>query len=145
MDGIRILLTAVPAETGPSYRIFVVARDDLLIDIPRLGRLEGRRLIPRSEITVQPESEFSHYENQSHIFEVADNIPVAQKLEALEPSQLESALADFLLFKSRTDIRVLDDMDPKAQPLTRVQAEQSAADIIFVPPQNLISLAQSMH
>ena len=111
LDRIRILLTAVPTETGSSYRIFVVARDDLLTDISRLGRLEGRRLNPTVRNHRPARSEFSHYENQSHIFEVADNIPVAQKLEALEPSQLESALADFLLFKSRTDIRVLDDMD----------------------------------
>ena len=131
-DGTRVFLTAVPTKPGPSYRIFVIAQDDLLTDIPRLGRLEGRRLIPRSEITVWSENEFSHYEYQSHIFEVADNIPVAQKLEALDPSQLESALADFLLFKSQTDIRVLEDLDPKPQPLTRAQAEQSAADIISV-------------
>jgi hypothetical protein len=131
-DGIRILLTAVPTGTGASYRIFVVAQDDLLTDIPRLGRLEGRRLIPRSEITVWSENEFSHFEYQSHIFEIADNIPVEQKLEALDPSQLQSALADFLLFKSQTDIRVLGDIDPRPQPLTRAQAEQSAADIISV-------------
>lgn len=131
-DGIRILLTAVPTKTGPSYRIFVVGQDDLLTDIPRLARLEGRRLIPHSEIIVWSENEFSHYEYQSHIFEVADNIPVAQKLEALDPSQLQSALADFLLFKSQTDIRVLEDMDPQPQPLTRAQSEKSAADIISV-------------
>jgi hypothetical protein len=131
-DGIRVLLTAVPTKSGPSYRIFVLGQDDLLTDIPRLGKLEGRRLIPRTELTVWSENEFSHYEYQSHIFEAADNIPVAQKLEALDPSQLQSALADFLLFKSQTDIRVLEDMDPKPQPLTRAEAEQSAADIICV-------------
>lgn len=131
-DGTRILLTAVPAKTGPSYRIFVVAQDDLLVDIPRLGNLESRRLIPRSEITVWSENEFSHYEYQSHIFEVASNIPVTQKLEVLDLSQLQSALADFLLFKSQTDVRVLEDMDPKPQPLTRAQAEESSADIISV-------------
>lgn len=131
-DGVRILLTAVPTKTGPAYRIFVIGQDDLLFDIPRLGSLEGRRLIPRSEMITWSENEFSHYEYQSHIFEAADNIPVAQKLEALDPSQLESALADFLLFKSETDIRVLQDMDPKPLPLTRTQAEESAADIIAV-------------
>lgn len=131
-DGIQILLTAVPTEAGPSYRIFVVAQDDLLTDIPRLGRLEGRRLIPHSEITVLSENEFSHYAYQSHIFEIAGNIPVAPKLETLDPLQLASALADFLLFKSQTDIRVLQDMDPRPQPLTRAQAEESADDIISV-------------
>ncbi|MGB7847937.1 MAG: hypothetical protein WBL63_20160 [Candidatus Acidiferrum sp.] len=131
-EGIRIVLTAVPAKSGPSYRIFVVGQDDLLTDIPRLGRLEGRRLIPHTEITVWSENEFSHYQYQSHIFEVAVSVPVTQKLEALDPSQLETALADFLLFKSQTDIRVLEDLDSKPQPLTRAQAEQSAADIISV-------------
>ncbi len=131
-DGIRMLLAAVPTGTGPSYRILVVGQDDLLTDIPRLGRLEGLRLIPRSEITILSESEFSHYEDQSHIFEAAYNIPVLQKLEDLDPSQLLSALDDFLLFKSQTDIRILDDMEPRPQPLTPAQAEQSAADIITV-------------
>jgi len=131
-EGLRILLTAVQTKTGPSYRIFVVAQDDLLKDIPRLGKPEGLPLAPRTEITVWSENEFSHYEYQSHIFEVADNIPAAQKLEALDPAQLQSALAEFLLFKSQTDVRVLEEMEPKPRPLTRAQAEQSAADIISV-------------
>jgi hypothetical protein len=78
LDGVRLLLTAIPTEDGLSYRIFVIGQDDLLTDIPRLGQLEGRRLIARSEMTVWSESELSLYENQSHLFEVADNIPVQQ-------------------------------------------------------------------
>ena len=132
LDGVRLLLTAIPTEDGLSYRIFVIGQDDLLTDIPRLGQLEGRRLIARSEMTVWSESELSLYENQSHLFEVADNIPVQQKLETLDPSELQAALADFLMFKSETDIRVLQDMDPRPRPLTHGEAEQSAADIIDV-------------
>ncbi len=132
LDGVRLLLTAIPTEGGLSYRIFVIGQDDLLTDISRLGQLEGRRLIPRSEMTVWSDAELSLYENQSHLFEVADNIPVQQKLETLDSSKLQAALADFLMFKSETDIRVLQDMDPKPQPLTHAQAEQSAADIIAV-------------
>ncbi|HXX15914.1 MAG TPA: hypothetical protein VEJ47_13510 [Candidatus Eremiobacteraceae bacterium] len=131
-DGVRLLLTAIPTKAGLSYRIFLLGQDDLLTDIPRLGQLEGHRLIPRSEMTVWSDSELSLYENQSHLFEVAGNIPVQQKLETLDPSELQAALADFLVFKSETDIRVLQDMDPKPQPLTHAQAEQSAADIITV-------------
>jgi hypothetical protein len=132
LDGFRLLLTAIPTEVGLSYRIFVIGQDDLLTDISRLGQLEGRRLIPRSEMTVWSDSEFSLYKNQSHLFEVADNIPVQQKLETLDTSELQPALADFLMFKSETDVRVLQDMEPNLQPLTRAQAEQSAADIIAV-------------
>ena len=132
LDGVRLLLTAIPTEAGLSYRIFVVGQDDLLSDLSRLGQLEGRRLIPRSEMTVWSDSELSLYENQSHLLEVAGNIPVQQKLETLDLSELRTALADFLMFKSETDIRVLQDMDSKPQPLTHAQAEQSAADIIAV-------------
>lgn len=131
-DGIRLLLTAIPTEVGPSYRIFVLGQDDLLTDIPRLGQLEGRRLIPRSQMAIWSDSELSRYENQSHLFELAGNIPVQQTLETLDPSELQAALADFLMFKSETDVRVLQDLDPKPQPLTHAQADQFAADIIAV-------------
>jgi hypothetical protein len=131
-DGVRLLLIAVPTNAGLSYRIFVAGQDDLLSDIPRLGGLEGRRLIPRSEMRIWSDSEWSLYENQSHFFEVADHVPVQQTLETLNASELQSALADFLMFKSETDVRVLQDMDLKPEPLTRAQAEQSAADIMDV-------------
>ena len=55
-----------------------------------------------------------------------------QNLETLDGFQLQPALAEFLLFKSQTDIRILEGMEAKPQPLTRAQAEQSAADIIAV-------------
>lgn len=131
-DGIRLLLTAISTPTGPSYRIFVAGQDDLLTDIPRLALLEGRGLIERPEMMVWTESEFSRYQYQSHIFEAAYDIPVRERLEAIDPSQLEPALADFLLFKSQTDIRILEGADPKPPPLTRDEAEQLAADIVAV-------------
>jgi hypothetical protein len=131
-DGVRLLLADVPTEAGLSYRIFVAGRDDLLTDIPRLGQLEGRRLIPHAELMVWSDREFSFYQKQSHLFEIADEIPVHRQLEAMDPSTLQGALAEFLMFKSETDIRVLDDIDPGLQPLTHAQAEQFAADIIAV-------------
>src|SRR5215472_6737485 len=131
-EGVRLLLTAMPGQAGLLYRIFVVGQDDLLTDIPLLEQLEGRRLIARSEMTVWSDNELAVYEKQSHLFEVADEVPVKQTLETLDVSELQDALADFLMFKSETDIRVLEDMDPKPQPLTHEQAEQSAADILAV-------------
>ena len=131
-DGVQMLLTASPAESGPSYRIFVVGQDDLLTDIPRLAQLEGRGLIPHSDLSIWSENEFAHFRYQSHIFEAAYNVPVQQNLETLDGFQLQPALAEFLLFKSQTDIRILEGMEAKPQPLTRAQAEQSAADIIAV-------------
>jgi hypothetical protein len=131
-DGVPVLLAAAPSRSGLVYRILVVGQGDLLTDLPRLGRLEGRRLIQRSEMVVRNEREFSQYEYQSHIFELAETVPAKQTLESLQPAQLKLALADFLLFKSQTDIRVLQDLDPRPKPLTRAQAEQSATDILAV-------------
>src|SRR5215472_7079742 len=131
-DGVRLLLTAMPESAGLMYRIFLVGQDDLLTDIPRLGQLEGRRLIARSEMTVWSDNELAVFEKQSHLFEVADEVPVEQTLENLDLSELQDTLADFLMFKSETDIRVLEDLDPKPQPLTHGQAEASAADILAV-------------
>lgn len=132
-DGVRVLLTAATGQSGRMlYQIMLVGQGDLLTDIPRLGRLEGRRLIPPSVTEVYSQVDFSRYEHQSHIFETAQEIPAKHILEALQPSQLKSALAAFLLFKSQTDIRVLQDLEPRPQPLTREQAEQSAQDILAV-------------
>src|SRR5215472_13053997 len=64
-DGVRLLLTAMPESAGLMYRIFLVGQDDLLTDIPRLGQLEGRRLIARSGMTVWSDNELALFEKQS--------------------------------------------------------------------------------
>lgn len=131
-DGVRLLLVAVPTKAGLSYCIFVTGQDDLLTDIPRLGQLEGRRLVPRAEPTIWSDREFSRAQKQSHLFEIAEDVPVHQHLEALDPAALQASLAEFLMFKSQTDIRVLENIDQSVQPLTHAQAQQFAADLIAV-------------
>jgi hypothetical protein len=131
-DGIRIWFAVARTPRGPLYQIILVGQGDLLTDIPRLGGLESRRLIPRSEYTLWSWPEYSRTEEQSQVFEAAYNRIPAGKLEALEPEKLESRLASFLLFKSETDIRVLQDMEPMPKPLTWAQAKETAADIITV-------------
>jgi hypothetical protein len=131
-DGVRLVLVAVTSEAGLSYRIFVIGRDDLLTDIPRLGHLEGRRLIPHTELTIWSDRQFFRCQKQSHLFEIAEDVPTHEHLEALDPTALQAALAEFLMFKSETDIRVLENVDPGLQPLTHAQAQQFAADVIAV-------------
>lgn len=89
-------------------------------------------MISRAELTIWSDREFSWYQKQSHLFEIADDMPVQHQLETLAPSELRAALTEFLVFKSETDIRVLEDIDPGLQPLTHDQAQQFAADIIAV-------------
>ena len=131
-DTSRILLTAVDTAAGPSYKIFIVSDNDLLTTVPRLTQLEGRNLIARYELDTWTEKDFYYYQQQSHTFDVAYGVPTSQKLETLTTFQLLPALARFLVFKSQTDVRVLDRADSAPQPLTREQATQLAADILDV-------------
>jgi hypothetical protein len=131
-DTSRILLTALDTPAGPSYKIFIVSDNDLLTAVPRLTQLEGRNLIARYELDTWTEKDFYYYQQQSHTFDVAYGVPTEQKLESLSSFQLLPALARFLVFKSQTDIRVMDRTDSAPQPLTREQATQLAADILDV-------------
>jgi hypothetical protein len=131
-DTSRILLTALDTAAGPSYKIFIVSDNDLLTAVPRLTQLEGRNLIARYDLDTWTEKDFAYYQQQSHTFDVAYGVPTEQKLESLSSFQLLPALARFLVFKSQTDIRVMDRTDSAPQPLTREQATQLATDILDV-------------
>jgi len=131
-DTSRILLTAVDAAAGPSYKIFIVSDNDLLTAVPHLTQLESRNLIAAYNLDTWTEKDFSYYQQQSHTFDVAYGVPTSQKLESLNSFQLLPALARFLIFKSQTDNRVMERTDSAPHPLTREQATQLATDILDV-------------
>jgi hypothetical protein len=131
-DTSRILLTALDTASGPSYKIFIVSDNDLLTAVACLTQLEGRNLIAGYNLDTWTEKDFAYYQQQSHTFDVAYGVPTEQKLESLSSFQLLPALARFLVFKSQTDIRVMDRAESAPQPLTREQATQLAADILDV-------------
>jgi hypothetical protein len=131
-DTSRILLTALDTAKGPSYKIFIVTDNDLLTSVPQLAELEGRNLIPHYELYTWSQKDFAYYEQQSHMFDVAYDMPTEEKLETLNSFKLLPALARFLIFKSETDNRVLGGNDAAPRPLTREQATQLAADILDV-------------
>jgi hypothetical protein len=131
-DTSRILLTALDTAKGPSYRIFIVTDNDLLTAVSQLAELESRNLINHYELYSWPQKDFAYYEQQSHMFDVAYDMPTEEKLETLNSFKLLPALAQFLIFKSETDNRVLGGDDAAPRPLTREQATQLAADILDV-------------
>jgi hypothetical protein len=131
-DTSRILLTALDTATRPSYKIFVVTDNDLLTAEPQLAELEGRNLIAHYELNTWSQNEFSHYRQQSHTFDVAYGLPTEQKLETISSFKLLPALAQFLIFKSQTDNRVMGGDEAAPRPLTREQATQLATDILDV-------------
>jgi hypothetical protein len=131
-DTSRFYLTALDTAKGPSYKIFIVTDNDLLNALPQLTELESRNLIAHYELETWSQKDFSYYEQQSHMFDVAYGLPTAEKLESLSTFKLLPALAQFLIFKSQTDNRVIGGSDPALRPLTREQATQVAADILDV-------------
>ena len=131
-DTSRIYLTALDRAKGPTYKIFIVTDNDLLTAVPQLAELESRNLITHYELETWSQKDFSYYEQQSHMFDVAYGLPTAEKLESLSSFKLLPALAQFLIFKSQTDNRVVGGNDPALRPLTREQATQIAANILEV-------------
>lgn len=131
-DTSRILLTALDTANGPSYKIFLVIENDLLTAVPQLAELESRNIITHYELETWSEKDFWYYEQQSHMFDVAYGLPTTEKLETLSSFKLLPALAQFLIFKSQTDNRVLGGSDAALRPLTREQATQVAANILDV-------------
>src|SRR5215831_7625279 len=128
----RMLLTAVNTKKGPRYKIFMVTDNDLLTAEPQLASLVGRNLIAHYELQTWLQKDYSYYQQQSHMFDVAYDVPTEQKLETINSSKLLPALAQFLIFKSQTDNRVVDKTDTAPRPLTREQATQLATDILDV-------------
>src|SRR5436853_29454 len=81
-----------------------------------------------------PVAEVASFNDQqeSHTFDVAYDLPTEQKLETINSSRMLPALAQFLIFKSQTDNRVVDGSQDAPRPLTREQATELASDILDV-------------
>jgi hypothetical protein len=131
-DPSRIFLTAVDTAKGPSYKIFVIPENDLLAAVPQLADLQSHNLISHYEFVAWSEKDFFYYQQQSHMFDVSYGLPVEHKLETVSSFKLLPALAEFLIFKSQTDNRILGGSDPALRSLTRDQATQLASDILDV-------------
>ena len=131
-DTSRMLLTAVNTKKGPSYKIHIVTDNDLVAAVPRLADLESRNLIAHYELETWSQQELSYYQQESHTFDVAYDLPAEEKLETINSSKLLPALAQFLIFKSQTDNRVVGGSQDGPRPLTREQATQLASDILDV-------------
>ena len=96
-DTSRMLLTAAKTAKGPRYKIFIVTDNDRLTAEPELASLVGRNLIAHYEFETWSQKDYSYYQQESHMFDVAYDVPTEQKLEAINSSKLLPALAQFLI------------------------------------------------
>jgi hypothetical protein len=131
-DARGILLTAGHNGKRANYKIFLLVENDQLTAVPRLNRMEFHGLIHHYELVAWTQQDLAFAQEQSRMFETAYNLPTEQKLETLPSFQLLPALADFLVFKSQTDWRVVGQGTRAPQPLTHHQALRLASDILDV-------------
>jgi hypothetical protein len=131
-DASRIFLTAGRSGKRANYKIYMLVENDQLTAVPRLDRMEAHGFITHYELVAWTNQELALARQQSRMFENAYNVPTEQKLETLPSFQLLPALADFLVFKSQTDWRVVGQSTRAPQPLTHHQALRLASDILNV-------------
>lgn len=94
--------------------------------------MEAHGLISWFEVVAWSQQDLALAERQSRMLEEAYNMPARQTLESVPSFQLLPALADFLVFKSQTDWRVVGQSENAPQPLTHRQALRLASDILDV-------------
>ena len=92
-DTSHMLLTAVDTKKEPHYKIFIVTTNDLLAAVPQLADLEGRNLIAHYEFETWSQQQLSYYQQESHTFDVAYDLPAEEKLETISSSKMLPALA----------------------------------------------------
>ncbi|MGB2643136.1 MAG: hypothetical protein WBG02_14580 [Candidatus Acidiferrum sp.] len=131
-DAAKIFLTPTAEGKQVSYGIFLLVENDQLAGVPRLRQMEAHGLISWFEVVAWSQQDLALAERQSRMLEEAYNMPARQTLESVPSFQLLPALADFLVFKSQTDWRVVGQSENAPQPLTHRQALRLASDILDV-------------
>src|SRR5579875_955955 len=128
----RVLLTSKNTEHGQHYQIFLVLENNILSDVPYLDRLEVKGYIPGYKLLPVTFEDLARRRLETTVFAGSYNPPHVPQLASLPRSRLLAPLASFLVFKSRTDRRVREHIEPVPTTLSYPQAEQLAADILDV-------------
>jgi len=132
LSGSAILLRTREEEDHPVYLLYVVLPNDLLEGSHRLAALQIDGLIPGFSLESPPSSELQDWEQQTRVFDAAYHQPIRQQLLQLPRNQLTSSVAQFILFKVRTDRRVRKQLTPIENVLSGNDALRFASDMIDV-------------
>jgi len=128
----KFLLVPVHSTHKTHYQLILLVENDQLTAIPHLDQLRVHGFFSHYELIAWTSQELAQARRQSQQMEATYDLPATQKLESLPSFQLLPALADFLIFKSQTDWRVVGQGSSAPQPLTRSQALHRASDILDV-------------
>ena len=131
-DASNVLLTATRSGHHTAYGIYLLVENDELTTVPRLDQMQSHGLISHYELMAWTKKDLAAAQQESQLLDAAYHVPANQRLEALPSFQLLPALADFLVFKSQTDWRVVGHSASAPEPLTHAQALRLASDILDV-------------
>lgn len=128
----RVLLTVKNTQTGPRYEIFLVLDNNLLSDVPYLGRMQAKGYIPGYTLRPVSFQNLARKRLETSVFLGSYNPKTNLGLASLPRDQLLAPLASFLMFKSVTDRRVREQIAPVPTTLSDAQAKELSADILDV-------------
>ena len=132
VDSANVLLTASELQSDTTYRIHLQLENDLLSAVPYLAELRARHFIPSSELSYANSYRLMYARAQTRLFVAAYDQPVRRKLRSLPRSELTSNVARFILFKSKTDRRIRQQIQPVPPNVSQAQARDFAADILAI-------------
>ncbi|HYO81624.1 MAG TPA: hypothetical protein VES20_09495, partial [Bryobacteraceae bacterium] len=130
--GGKLLLTFDRQNTTEPYRLIYRADEDLLKAYAAAAVLKGSGTLTSGSVQLVPMSRVSGYEQETELFDSAYNLPVRRKLEQLPRTAVAKYLRRFIRFKSVTDPRIRRRLQPMPAPLSSIEAQQMAADILRI-------------
>jgi hypothetical protein len=132
IDSTRVMACSPPDDPQAPRRIYLSVDNNLLTSIPYLNSLTLQNPLSQFSLHSWTRQDLNRCQDHSIRFDASFRLPVFTDLPQIQDAQLVPPLAEFLVFKSATDRRVLQRTDPPPPVLNLDQARELAADIIVV-------------
>lgn len=127
-------LTLISGELSgqPRYSIYVILHADIEKAIWTLADLRGRVLKSEVDWMCVTPATFEDWQKETNLFIDAYGGPAKRVIKHMKPLNLQRYLRRFIRFKSITDPRIRNQVEPIPSLLTGSEANRLAADIIAV-------------
>ncbi len=128
----RVFLCQGPAPPTPGHKIFLQVGNNILQSVPYLESLAANGSIPNFRLYNWSRTDISACQKRTALVAGLFHPVPRLHLYQIPDKMLIGPMADFLVFKSETDIRVLGQGSTALSPLTVPRARQLANDILVI-------------
>ena len=132
IDSTRVMACRPPEHPENARRIYLSVDNDIVSSLPYLYSLIDGTSVRRFALASWTTQDLNRCKDQTVRFEALFRVPVSLSLPDIPDVELINPLADFLVFKSATDRRILQGIDPDLRVLNQAQAQELAQDMIVV-------------